>query len=112
MAAAIGKLHTEVLTSPPSKLPLDLTFDFHYEENPHYPAFVHPVGKDESSLKFWRYRELVPAIHRAGQWISSAIRFRLDEPASSPAPVVALLLQTGTADWLPLLRVMNLAFLR
>jgi hypothetical protein len=78
---------------PPFDLPLEYALDFHLQKNPDHVAITYPSG-DSKILKSCTYRELVPAIHRAGRIILDDANF----PASSrpTSRVVAIVIKTGT----------------
>ncbi|KDR68933.1 hypothetical protein GALMADRAFT_145949 [Galerina marginata CBS 339.88] len=98
MIASIGDAETCVFNPPPAELPLEFALDFHFKENPNHPALIYPT-KWETRLRTYTYQELVPAVHRAGQWISKAIKFQ-HSASSCPAPVVMILLKTDTMTYL------------
>ncbi|PPQ73076.1 LOW QUALITY PROTEIN: hypothetical protein CVT26_014642 [Gymnopilus dilepis] len=78
---------------PPKELPVEFVFDFHLKYNQKYPVVVFPVNDNEASLGSYTYQEFVPAIHRFGWRISSAINLQLSAEKSSASPVVAILLR-------------------
>ncbi|KAF8961611.1 hypothetical protein BDZ97DRAFT_1191851 [Flammula alnicola] len=98
MIASIRDSDTCVFTPPPDDLPLEFALDFHFKENPTHPALIYPTG-DGTCLRSYAYQELVPAVHRTGQWISNAINFRRSA-SSCHAPVVVILLKTDTMTYL------------
>ena len=84
-----------MFTLPPldGALTIPHLYDWHYQNNPDHPAFV--FENDEGVLQNLLYSQLVPAIHRAGQYIASSIG--IDVHANQNTyPVVALLSTAGT----------------
>ncbi|KDR72501.1 hypothetical protein GALMADRAFT_142823 [Galerina marginata CBS 339.88] len=82
---------------PPFDLPLEFAFDFHFKENQNQPALIYPTD-DGRCFRSYNYKEIVPAVHRTGQWISSAINFQ--GWAGSSPPVVVIFLKTDTMTYL------------
>lgn len=77
-------------TLPPIDLPLEYALDFHLEKNPDHVAITYPSG-DSKDLKSYSYRDLVPAIHRAGQ----AVLESFTESTRATSPVVVIIIKTG-----------------
>jgi acyl-coenzyme A synthetase/AMP-(fatty) acid ligase len=77
---------------PPLNLPLEYALDFHLEKNPDHVAITYSSGATKDH-KSYTYKELVPAIHRAGQAILADTRSR--ENFLPTSPVVVILIKTG-----------------
>ncbi|KAL0565698.1 hypothetical protein V5O48_016324 [Marasmius crinis-equi] len=74
-------------------LTLPEIYDWHYVKNPTKTLFVYdsePVGYTHIT-----YREVVPASHRAAQWIASTISVELDD-ITNTTPPVAVIANTDT----------------
>lgn len=83
-----------VFDPPPLDLPLEYVLDFHLQNNPDHVAITYP-REDGNDLKSYTYKELIPAIHRAGQLIVEDAG--ISESLLHTSPVVAIVIKTGTS---------------
>lgn len=78
---------------PPPDLPIEYAFDFQLQHNPSCPILIH--NESEGELKYYRYSEVIPAIHRAGLSISTSIGFTVSPDEAKSPPLVAILAETS-----------------
>ena len=67
-------------------------YDWHYEHNLDHPAFVY--GNDQGIVTNLVYSELVPAMHRAGQYIATSIGINVQADQNT-YPTMAFLSTAG-----------------
>ncbi|TFK61362.1 acetyl-CoA synthetase-like protein [Pluteus cervinus] len=71
-------------------------YDWHYENNPHHPVFVY-ADDLTGELRYRRYSDVVPAIHRAGRYVAKEVGVDLDgDPRTYPAVAILALSDTIT----------------
>ncbi|KAF5350371.1 hypothetical protein D9757_013631 [Collybiopsis confluens] len=71
---------------PPEELNIEYAVDFHREINPNHPVLLHSLGNGE--LRYYKYAEVVPAVHRAGKLIARRIGFNCSTTLSAPVVVI------------------------
>ncbi|KAL0566769.1 hypothetical protein V5O48_015232 [Marasmius crinis-equi] len=69
-------------------LALPEIYDWHFAENPNKTLFMYE--SEPAGYTHITYREVVPASHRASQWIASAISVDLDEVTDETPPVAII----------------------
>jgi hypothetical protein len=79
---------------PPLDGSLTLTelYDYHYQNNPNHPVFVHPNGSGEDTKL--SYSDVVPAIHQAARWAAQLTKIDLDGKPEK-LPTIAVLASSG-----------------
>lgn len=68
-------------------------YDWHYEHNPDYPAFVY--HSDLGERTYVTYRSLIPAAHKAGFHIANRLNIDLTAGVDS-FPTVVILTTAGS----------------
>jgi hypothetical protein len=88
--------NTTTFHVPPldGSIPFPELYDWHFHNSPDHPVFVFPDPLDPNSCRTICWKELIPAIHRAGRVVSSIFDFNLPVPSENP-PVIAILAASG-----------------
>lgn len=68
--------------------------DWHYHNSPKHPVFSY-ADPESNHVREILWEELVPAIHRAGKYVSSLFTFQVPIIAEEDAPVVAIFAISG-----------------
>lgn len=89
-------LRSPTFQAPPldGSVPFPELYDWHYLHSPNHPVYVFPEQIDSGINRSIYWRELVPAIHRAGKLITKLFGIDLPVPADKP-PIVAIFSVSG-----------------
>jgi hypothetical protein len=100
-------LNSKTFHVPPldGSVPFVELHDWHYHNSPEHPVFSYAEPTDPTHIREICWKELVPAIHRAGKYVSSLFNFQVPIIAEADAPVVAIFAVSGLLDRFECLRV-------